>query len=60
MKLRFLVRRKKKRWSQGKGPLTKEQLLHIDKMLIYNNDSRLKWYFDQEKNNEQKKMEKRT
>ena len=62
LKLAFLVRRKIRRWSRGKGPLNKEQLEYLDKAVLneYYNGSRLKWYFDQEKNNEQKKMEKRT
>jgi len=30
-KLKFLVRRKKRRWGEGKGPLTKEQLDYLDK-----------------------------
>ena len=31
IKLKFLVRRKMKRWSEGKGPLNKEQLDCLDK-----------------------------
>ena len=33
-KIKILVKRKMKRWSQGKGPLSKEQLDFIDKMFL--------------------------
>lgn len=34
LKIRFLVRRKMRRWSEGKGPLTKEQIEYLDKKFL--------------------------
>ena len=34
LKIGFLVRRKMRRWSQGKGPLSKEQLDCLDRAIL--------------------------
>lgn len=53
LKIGFLVRRKIRRWSEGKGPLTKEQLDCLDTHVLatFYDNSRIGWYLEQEDHN---------